>query len=90
MLYEVITAPHSARALRNLARSHFMALDLAALGEDLERARALEPDSVATLYLSGLRHARLAEYEPSVEDFEAAVRLDPQTPTLRFQRNNFV
>jgi len=84
----VALAPHSARALRNLARSHFMALDLAALGEDLERARALEPDSVATLYLSGLRHARLAEYEPAVEDFEAAVRLDPQTPTLRFQLAN--
>jgi tetratricopeptide (TPR) repeat protein len=81
-------APNSAPALRNLARSHFMALDVAALAETLERARAVEPDSVATHYLSGLRHARLAEFELATPYFEEAVRLDPQTAALRFQLAN--
>ena len=81
-------APNSAPALRNLARGQLMALDLAPLAETLERARALEPDSVATHYLSGLRHARLAEFERAIPYFEEAVRLDPQTAALRFQLAN--
>jgi len=80
--------PNSAPALRNLARAHFMALDLAALAEALERARVREPDSIATHYLSGLRHARLAEFEQAIPEFEAAVRLDPNTAALRFQLAN--
>ncbi len=84
----VTLAPKSAPALRNLARAQFMALDLAAFAEALDRARALEPDSVATHYLSGLRHARLAEFEQAIPYFEEAVRLDPQTATLRFQLAN--
>jgi tetratricopeptide (TPR) repeat protein len=84
----VTHAPNSAPALRNLARAHFMALDLAAFAESLESARALEPDSIATHYLSGLRHARLAEFEQTIPYFEEAVRLDPQTATLRFQLAN--
>jgi tetratricopeptide (TPR) repeat protein len=81
-------APKSAPALRNLARGHFMALDLEALADALERARALEPDSIATHYLSGLRHARLAEFERATPYLEEAVRLDPQTAALRFQLAN--
>ena len=84
----VTHAPNSAPALRNLARGHLMALDIASLAAALERARALEPDSVATHYLSGLRHARLAEFERAIKYFEAAVRLDPQTAALRFQLAN--
>jgi tetratricopeptide (TPR) repeat protein len=81
-------APNSAPALRNLARSQLMALDLAPLAETLEEARALEPDSVATHYLSGLRDARLAEFDRATPHFEEAVRLDPQTAALRFQLAN--
>ncbi|MBW2494451.1 MAG: tetratricopeptide repeat protein, partial [Deltaproteobacteria bacterium] len=69
----VAHAPNSAPALRNLARAHFMALDLASFAEVLERARALEPDSIATHYLSGLRHTRLGEFEQAIPHFEEAV-----------------
>jgi len=84
----VTHAPNSALALRNLARSQLMALDLAPLAGTLEAARALEPDSVATHYLSGLRDARLAEFDTAIPYFEEAVRLDPQTAALRFQLAN--
>ncbi len=81
-------APNSAPALRNLARGQLMALDIAALGETLEKVRAIDPDSIATQYLSGLQHARLAEFERAIAYFEEAVRLDPQTAALRFQLAN--
>ncbi len=81
-------APNSAPALRNLARGQLMALDLTPLAETLETARTLEPDSIATHYLSGLRNARLAEFEKAIPYFEEAVRLDPQTAALRFQLAN--
>jgi len=84
----VTHAPNSAAALRNLARGHLKALDIASFGDALERARALEPDSVATHYLSGIRHARLAEFESAMTYFEEAVRLDPMTTALRFQLAN--
>ena len=84
----VTHAPNSALALRNLARSQLMALDLASLAGTLEAARALEPDSVATHYLSGLRDARLAEFDRAIPYFEETVRLDPQTAALRFQLAN--
>jgi tetratricopeptide (TPR) repeat protein len=84
----VTHAPNSAPALRNLARGHLMALDIASFADALERVRALEPDSVATHYLSGLRHVRLGEFDKAIPYFEEAVRLDPQTATLRFQLAN--
>jgi tetratricopeptide (TPR) repeat protein len=84
----VTHAPNSAPALRDLARGHLMARDMASLAKALERARALEPDSVATHYLSGLRHARLAEFERAIAYFEEAARLDPHTAALRFQLAN--
>jgi tetratricopeptide (TPR) repeat protein len=84
----VSRAPSSAPALRNLARSHLLARDMVPLTDLLERARALEPDSVATLYLSGLKHARRAEFEMAIPHFEEAVRLDPHTAALRFQLAN--
>ena len=84
----VSRAPNSAAALRNLARSYLMARDMAPLTEVLERARALEPDSVATLYLRGLKHARRAEFERAITHFEEVVRLDPHTAALRFQLAN--
>jgi len=78
-------ASNSAPALRNLARSHLMARQLAPLTELLERTRALEPDSVATLYLSGLEQARRAKFDRAIPYLEEAVRLDPHTAALRFQ-----
>jgi tetratricopeptide (TPR) repeat protein len=81
-------APNSTPALRNLARGQLMALDVASLAETLEASRALEPDSIATHYLSGLRHARLTEFEKAIPYFEKAVRFDPQTAALRFQLAN--
>ena len=66
-------APNSAPALRNLARAHLMARDMASLAKALERVQALEPQSAATLYLSGLQHARLVEFEKASHYFEEAV-----------------
>jgi tetratricopeptide (TPR) repeat protein len=78
-------APDSAPALRNLARGHLAARDMASLAKVLERVRALEPESAATLYLSGLQHARLVEFEKAGRYFEEAVRIDPHTAVLHFQ-----
>jgi tetratricopeptide (TPR) repeat protein len=78
-------SPDSAPALRNLARGHLMARDMAPLATILERVRLLEPESVATLYLSGLRHARLVEFEQAIPYFEEAVRIDPHAAALHFQ-----
>ncbi|MDH5307543.1 MAG: FG-GAP-like repeat-containing protein, partial [Myxococcales bacterium] len=80
--------PDSAPALRNLARGMLMARDTATLADVLERARAQDPDSVATSYLLGLMHARQAQFEPAIRHFAEAVRRDPGTATLRFQLAN--
>ncbi len=81
----VALAPNSAPALRNLARGHLLARDMVPLAIVLERVRALEPESAATLYLSGLQHARLVEFEKASRYFEEALRIDPHTDALHFQ-----
>ncbi len=80
--------PRSAPALRNLARAQLLAQDAEAALAALERAATLERESVATSYLRGLTEARRSHFEEAAEHFEAAVRLDPDTATLRFQLAN--
>jgi tetratricopeptide (TPR) repeat protein len=81
-------APQSAPALRNLARAQLLAGQNEEVLASLAKARALEPDSVATAYLAGLAHVHESRFEQAVPWFEAAVRLDPHTATLRFQLAN--
>jgi len=78
-------APESPAALRNLARGHLLARDMKTSADVLTRARALEPESVATQYLSGMMFARLSKFALAAPYFEAAIRLDPHTAALRFQ-----
>jgi tetratricopeptide (TPR) repeat protein len=81
-------APNSAPALRNLARGHLLARNMEPLAKTLARARALERESVATSYLTGLTHVRQSQFEEAIAHFEEAVRVDPHTATLRFQLAN--
>jgi tetratricopeptide (TPR) repeat protein len=78
-------APDSAPALRNLARAYLLARDVEPLEEVLGKARALERESAATSYLTGLSLARQSRFEQAIPEFEHAVQLDPHTATLRYQ-----
>ena len=78
----------SSAAHRNLARAHYLARDFEAVLAALGEAAKLEPESVATSYLTGLALARLGRFDKAVPHFEEAVRLDPTTAALRFQLAN--
>ncbi len=89
VLEKVLSArPDSPAALRNMARAHQVRTRLAsyetAIGY-LERAIAIEPESVAGHYLMGLALANSEQFEASVPYFERAVELDPDTAALRYQ-----
>ena len=75
-------------ALRNLARACLLADRLDDALKWLDQARAAETESPATSYLSGLVYARKSHFEQALTNFEAAVRLDPQTPALRLHLAN--
>ncbi len=77
--------PKSPSALRNLARAQLLARAHDGVIDTLARARAVEPDAVATAYLTGLAHVRLSKFEEAIAPLEKAVRGDPETATLRFQ-----
>src|SRR5262245_48387492 len=51
--------PRSAAALRNLARAYLLADKPEEAIQSLARAASIEPDEVATPYLTGLAHAHL-------------------------------
>jgi tetratricopeptide (TPR) repeat protein len=78
-------APDSPTALRNLARAYLLDRDMEPLASVLERARALEPESIATHYLTGLADSRLGRFEEAIAHLEEVARLDPHTAAVRFQ-----
>jgi tetratricopeptide (TPR) repeat protein len=81
--------PESPAARRNLARAQLLAREHAAALESLTKARELEgDDSAATEYLTGLAHSREGRFAEAIPHLEAAVRLDPGEPPLRFQLAN--
>jgi Tfp pilus assembly protein PilF len=84
----VALEPGSPPAWRNLARAFLLANQPEPSLQALERARALKKESAATSYLLGLTQARNSKFELAIPYFEEAVRLDPDTPALRFQLAN--
>ncbi len=84
--------PENIGARINLALAHLLMRlkkdpqqNLQSAVENLDRALELDPDCTAAVYLRGLTHIHLNQPTEALADMENAVRLDPVTPTLRFQ-----